>query len=254
MTHYVFYSSVEADGEVEIPDGIVEFGIVTRSPAKSVVGGQVWFISGSGSPKQFHLCYTFIAEGVESLEGDGRGRRIYGTTGGVLEPPLPLNHLPWFGGLRKTQFWSLGLLPLSSDEIVTGLLAIAPEMSTLGGGDEYLPDLSEVQDRLGRDVAASMKLRPNERALRLASALRVPEAFEVVTTAYRRNPDVIVEVLRRAGDRCERCGNPAPFTRRSDGTPYLEVHHWTPLSEGGEDTVENAGALCPNCHRQVHHG
>jgi len=27
-----------------------------------------------------------------------------------------------------------------------------------------------------------------------------------------------------------------------------------PLSEGGEDTLENAIALCPNCHRKMHYG
>jgi 5-methylcytosine-specific restriction protein A len=26
------------------------------------------------------------------------------------------------------------------------------------------------------------------------------------------------------------------------------------LAEGGEDTVENALALCPNCHRRLHFG
>jgi len=26
------------------------------------------------------------------------------------------------------------------------------------------------------------------------------------------------------------------------------------LSEGGEDTIDNAGALCPNCHKQAHFG
>jgi len=40
----------------------------------------------------------------------------------------------------------------------------------------------------------------------------------------------------------------------STGMPYLEVHHWTPLAEGGLDTIENAAALCPNCHKQAHFG
>jgi len=38
------------------------------------------------------------------------------------------------------------------------------------------------------------------------------------------------------------------------GTPYLEVHHRVPLAENGEDTVENAVAICPNCHRKAHDG
>ncbi|BDZ92717.1 hypothetical protein VEE69_15940 [Escherichia coli] len=41
---------------------------------------------------------------------------------------------------------------------------------------------------------------------------------------------------------------------KEDGTPFLEVHHIEWLSKGGEDSVENAIALCPNCHRQAHYG
>lgn len=97
---------------------------------------------------------------------------------------------------------------------------------------------------------------PSDEALheRLAASERIPERVQVVSVGYRRNPNVIVATLRRAGGICERCKSKAPFLRRCDGTPYLETHHWTPLSEGGEDTVENAAALCPNCHRELHHG
>ncbi|WP_256325004.1 HNH endonuclease signature motif containing protein [Nitrosomonas sp. Nm132] len=42
--------------------------------------------------------------------------------------------------------------------------------------------------------------------------------------------------------------------RKHDGSPYLEVHHKIPLAFGGEDTVVNAIALCPNCHREAHYG
>jgi 5-methylcytosine-specific restriction endonuclease McrA len=37
----------------------------------------------------------------------------------------------------------------------------------------------------------------------------------------------------------------APFNRTKDNSPYLEVHHKKRLSEGGEDSVKNAIALCP---------
>ncbi|MFL9918022.1 HNH endonuclease signature motif containing protein [Paraburkholderia fungorum] len=62
-----------------------------------------------------------------------------------------------------------------------------------------------------------------------------------------------MEVLLRADGTCEGCGQSAPF-QRADGTPYLEVHHRRRLADGGEDTVENAIALCPNCHRERHCG
>lgn len=69
---------------------------------------------------------------------------------------------------------------------------------------------------------------------------------------FVRDPNVIAWVRKVAAGQCEACGNPAPFVR-SDGVPYLEVHHIRPLSDGGPDTVDNAIAGCPNCHRRLHH-
>ncbi|WAG20214.1 HNH endonuclease [Burkholderia gladioli] len=71
---------------------------------------------------------------------------------------------------------------------------------------------------------------------------------------FLRNADVVAEVLHRANGACERCKNPAPFLRKKDGSPYLEVHHVQQLANDGEDTVDNAIALCPNCHREMHFG
>ena len=91
------------------------------------------------------------------------------------------------------------------------------------------------------------------RRARLAKAPKQPQAVAATTTLYVRNPDVVAEVLYLASGRCNRCRQDAPFLRR-DGTPYLEVHHIVPLSHGGIDAVENAEAVCPNCHRKAHFG
>ena len=95
---------------------------------------------------------------------------------------------------------------------------------------------------------------PEARRRRLKAAPKKPEPFFCTTIAFRRNPDVVAEVLERAAGRCEQCGKPAPFKRAKDKTPYLEVHHCVTLASGGEDTVKNALAVCPNCHRQAHYG
>lgn len=76
----------------------------------------------------------------------------------------------------------------------------------------------------------------------------------VAVTVFERNPYVIASVLARAGGSCELCNLPAPFVRSSNGKPYLEVHHRQRLADGGDDTVENAIAVCPNCHRKAHYG
>jgi 5-methylcytosine-specific restriction protein A len=73
----------------------------------------------------------------------------------------------------------------------------------------------------------------------------------VATNQYERNPAVSELAKRRAGGKCQLCGGDAPF-RYINGEPYLETHHIIPLSEGGEDTVANTVALCPNCHRKMH--
>ncbi|WP_317970559.1 NUDIX domain-containing protein [Paenibacillus sp. CCS19] len=104
-----------------------------------------------------------------------------------------------------------------------------------------------------KQVRVSKKYTNAERKKRLHEADKIPAKLTVTSNQFIRNSDVIVEVLLRAKGVCEKCRKPAPFIRASDLSPYLEVHHIIPLAEGGEDTVENAKALCPNCHREVHH-
>ena len=103
-------------------------------------------------------------------------------------------------------------------------------------------------------VERSLGSAPEDRRRRLDGADPVPKRIAVTSTVFLRNPDVVAEVLLRAKGICESCGAPAPFNRASDGTPYLEVHHILSLAKNGEDSVENAEALCPNCHRQKHFG
>lgn len=111
----------------------------------------------------------------------------------------------------------------------------------------------DTEAEFNRRVAASQR-SPKARAARLARAPELPKRVLREVIAFDRNPDVVAEVLSRAKGRCEGCKRPAPFAKRLDGSPYLEVHHKVQLAHGGEDTVANALALCPNCHRRAHHG
>lgn len=114
--------------------------------------------------------------------------------------------------------------------------------------------LAQLAQRFDAGVHEALQRSEADRKARLTSAPHLPRRIEVMTSVFDRNPDVVAEVLSRAGGICEACTKPAPFIRRSDGSPYLEVHHRVPLAVGGEDTVENALALCPNCHRAAHYG
>lgn len=80
-----------------------------------------------------------------------------------------------------------------------------------------------------------------------------PRRVSTMSDAIERDPRVISWVLDRANGRCELCQAKAPFLKPNN-QPFLEVHHVTQLADGGPDTVENARALCPNCHREIHYG
>ncbi|MFB9327819.1 NUDIX domain-containing protein [Paenibacillus aurantiacus] len=111
----------------------------------------------------------------------------------------------------------------------------------------------EYEQETQKEVQKSREVETEQRKQRLQGAPKKPDTIQVVSTAFKRNPDVIVEVLLRSKGICEKCLKPAPFIRASDLTPYLEVHHIVSLAEGGDDTVENAIAVCPNCHRAEHY-
>ena len=76
--------------------------------------------------------------------------------------------------------------------------------------------------------------------------------YEVLGKVWQRDPDVRKEVLRRAEGKCEMCRQPG-FQMHS-GEVYLETHHVIPLCEQGADHTLNVVALCPNDHREAHHG
>lgn len=103
-------------------------------------------------------------------------------------------------------------------------------------------------------INSSMLLTSEARKKRLLLAKKIPKKITTTTSDYERNPDVVAEALRSAKGICQSCKEPAPFRRADNGTPFLEVHHKKSLADGGEDTVENAVALCPNCHRKAHYG
>lgn len=138
-------------------------------------------------------------------------------------------------------------------------LSNGPQLAVRAVAEQFLADLGthDLAALVAQETAAlfkSLDSTPAERAARLAAADPMPKTATVTMTVYLRNPDVVATVLLRAGNICEGCGKTAPFMRLSNQTPYLEVHHRHRLADGGPDTVENAVALCPNCHREAHHG
>lgn len=82
---------------------------------------------------------------------------------------------------------------------------------------------------------------------------QTPKASTTPVTQYERDARVKAWILKMAKGICECCNQEAPFNG-PDGRPYLEVHHVRKLAEKGPDSTENAVAVCPNCHRELHYG
>jgi 5-methylcytosine-specific restriction protein A len=78
------------------------------------------------------------------------------------------------------------------------------------------------------------------------------ERVEGKAASFVRRPDVRRYALWRANGKCNYCGETG-FSM-ADGRVYLETHHVVPLHEGGSDSISNVVALCPNHHREAHHG
>lgn len=79
-----------------------------------------------------------------------------------------------------------------------------------------------------------------------------PGTKSTASTTYERDPEVKAWVLEAAQGNCELCKEPAPFKMFNE-VPFLEVHHVRQLADKGSDTVTNAVAICPNCHRALHY-
>ena len=81
-----------------------------------------------------------------------------------------------------------------------------------------------------------------------------PSQKEVRSYQFERDPQVAAYALQTANGTCHDCKKKGPFISKRTNMPFLEVHHITQLKDGGEDTIDNVVALCPNCHRKRHYG
>ncbi|TLG77395.1 HNH endonuclease [Culicoidibacter larvae] len=148
-------------------------------------------------------------------------------------------------------FWSE---QLDSDNVVRNVIMFPLELDV----KEIPNDIIELRsiakgNTFERGIKKVKKLNYDELA-RLAHKRSEINRFtlrETTTKVYGRDPVIATFTKQRAKGVCELCGEDAPF-KDKQGEPYLECHHIVWLSRGGEDTIENTVALCPNCHRRVH--
>jgi 5-methylcytosine-specific restriction protein A len=138
--------------------------------------------------------------------------------------------------------WLMGVKPAKNvgADIAVKIEALLEEI----GGYRNLPVVAF-------EIAA--REEANQKNLLQPAGKPVPRSRRVAVTHFQRDPRVQAWILHQARGICEGCEQPAPF-HGTDGLPYLEIHYLQQLTEGGADTVANAVALCPNCHREIHHG
>jgi len=150
------------------------------------------------------------------------------------------------------QIWALAIKSSNPKDFTSDGAKSA--LFKLGFHLQDIRNLPDADNNFEQEVATSVANSPEVRRHRLSSTPPKPQEYYQIIKTKRRNPDVVAEVLFLANGHCQNCNQKAPFNKKSDGTPYLEVHHIVFLSNEGDDTVENAQALCPNCHRERHHG
>lgn len=163
-----------------------------------------------------------------------------GAKGGNSNKRLRLA-IEWAHASRMSAAQIESLLALPAGKLPA---APAPETPT--------DDPRTLEERVGR-VRAKLSLAPGGTLGAPPLGSTTGTRAEATISRFLRDPEVVAWVLENAEGVCESCEKSAPFLR-SDGFPYLEVHHVRPLAEGGPDTVDNAIAVCPNCHRQFYHG
>lgn len=138
--------------------------------------------------------------------------------------------------------WLAGLKPAKN--VGANVAAVIEAMIAQSEGRQFIPVAAfEIEAREEAKKKGLSKPQGNRRPTATSSAI----------TQYQRDAAVKAWVLQQANGKCESCGQSAPF-KGSDGLPFLELHHVRQLADNGSDTVTNAVALCPNCHREVHYG
>ncbi|UZE22511.1 HNH endonuclease [Pseudomonas sp. B21-056] len=117
--------------------------------------------------------------------------------------------------------------------------------------NKVMPDADEVAPTSDQRTLISRASKLQKNGLKVEpSGNPNPAQVSMTTTAYVRDPKVRAWVAELAKGVCEGCGQKAPF--EVDGLPFLEVHHVKHLAQQGSDSITNAVALCPNCHRRCH--
>jgi 5-methylcytosine-specific restriction protein A len=138
------------------------------------------------------------------------------------------------------------VLTLSGREWIKGLKPLSNVGSNVIREIEEI--LAEIESRTIQNIAIPLRVKQKPPA-----GNKFPAKNMTQMTYFERDQQVVDWVKMNAKGKCELCSKSSPF-HDSLNIPYMEVHHVKQLAEGGSDTIYNAVALCPNCHREMHYG
>lgn len=217
------------------------------------------FIFTGDSGEQFGYADTHGPDGVFAYTGEGQSGDMTLTKGNlaILEHAETGRALHVFQALGKSQGqryigeftcanhqWRTGRDKHGTDRkvVVFNLVSVGLKLD---------PNLFAQDDESSEQDFSLAEAR--KRALDAAASAAAGSRGSALRNIYRRSTRIAEYVLKRANGICESCKKPAPFLKRN-GSPYLEPHHINRLSDGGLDHPRYIGAICPDCHREIHHG
>lgn len=173
----------------------------------------------------------------------------------LFEPSKPTLQASYYLSLRSEQA-GREPEPRLGREIVSKWMSVGDEIVIGNVGQQIFVAKAAVAqgdaEAVGRVLAKDVDFKT---VMRRARRVKGKPARTVKTSVvFVRNPYVVAGALMRSNGVCEMPGCTVALFKRADGTPFLEVHHIVPLAEGGDDSLLNAAALCPMCHRELHFG
>lgn len=129
MRHFIAYHNAEKMGYEYKPSG--EYSFFTRKAPtflERTIGSMVWVVNGSRSTVRnttYTLCAIYRADDVVDAKVAGFDYIVVGTVGHNFDPPIQLNHLPWFSGFLKSQSnFSLGINEIKYSKAIDYLNAL----------------------------------------------------------------------------------------------------------------------------------
>lgn len=162
-------------------------------------------------------------------------------------------------GAIYSRFYPAGL-PLPSADFQTDFLKLLDAYDDLANRVgkntiRLLPDEEGAYQEAIAKVSRASNLPPLPAGPQPVPSVRASSS----SNGWRRMPLPAAHALRNANFCCEVDPNHTTFVARSTGQNFVEAHHLIPMNQQNAfmvslDVADNIIALCPNCHRQVHHG